>query len=96
MTIITMRTSLRKGRTIRYILWSNLYDPKEDMDIKEALARLFREIADATNERLKRAMDLSMKHEYLYDDLQRMPDYKPYIADIRLPPELDKESKTPS
>ncbi|KAF9626194.1 hypothetical protein IFM89_031321 [Coptis chinensis] len=50
--------------------FKDLCDPKEDMDIKEALARLLREIVDARNERLKHAMDLSMKHEYLYDDLQ--------------------------
>lgn len=42
----------------------------EDLDIKEALNRLPREIVDARNQRLKRAIDLSMKHEYLPDDLQ--------------------------
>ena len=40
------------------------------MDIKEALNRLPREVVDARNQRLKRAMDLSMKHEYLPKDLQ--------------------------
>jgi len=42
----------------------------EDLDIKEALNRLPREIVDARNQRLKRAIDLSMKHEYLPEDLQ--------------------------
>lgn len=41
-----------------------------DLDVKEALNRLPREIVDARNQRLKRAMDLSMKHEYLPEDLQ--------------------------
>lgn len=41
-----------------------------DLDINEALNRLPREVVDARNQRLKRAMDLSMKHEYLPDDLQ--------------------------
>ena len=41
-----------------------------DLDIKEALARLPREIVDARNQRLKRAMDLSMKHEYLPENFQ--------------------------
>ena len=50
--------------------FEDLYDPKEDLDIKEALDRLPREIVDARNQRLKRAMDLSMKHEYLPQDLQ--------------------------
>ncbi|KAF9588567.1 hypothetical protein IFM89_013419 [Coptis chinensis] len=48
----------------------NQYGPKEDMDIKEALAKLLHEIIDTRNERLKRAMNLSMKHKYLSDDLQ--------------------------
>lgn len=42
----------------------------ESLDIKEALARLPREIVDARNQRILRAMDLSMKHEYLSKDLQ--------------------------
>nr|CAD1818424.1 unnamed protein product [Ananas comosus var. bracteatus] len=45
--------------------YDDLYDPYYDLDIKEALARLPREVVDARNQRLKRAMDLSMKHEYL-------------------------------
>lgn len=50
--------------------FDDLYDPMEDLDIKEALNRLPREIVDARNQRLKRAIDLSMKHQYLPDDLQ--------------------------
>ncbi|OAY78009.1 Cytochrome b-c1 complex subunit 7-2 [Ananas comosus] len=50
--------------------YDDLYDPYYDLDIKEALARLPREVVDARNQRLKRAMDLSMKHEYLPEDLQ--------------------------
>ncbi|THU63520.1 hypothetical protein C4D60_Mb01t16660 [Musa balbisiana] len=50
--------------------YDDLYDPMYDLDIKEALARLPREVVDARNQRLKRAIDLSMKHEYLPEDLQ--------------------------
>lgn len=50
--------------------YDDLYDPLYDLDIKETLNRLPREIVDARNQRLKRAMDLSMKHEYLPDNLQ--------------------------
>ncbi|XP_038695577.1 cytochrome b-c1 complex subunit 7-2, mitochondrial isoform X2 [Tripterygium wilfordii] len=50
--------------------YDDLYDPYYDLDIKEALNRLPREIVDARNQRLKRAMDLSMKHKYLPEDLQ--------------------------
>lgn len=47
-----------------------MYDPYYDLDVKEALNRLPREIVDARNQRLKRAMDLSLKHVYLPEDLQ--------------------------
>lgn len=50
--------------------YDDLYDPYYDVDVKEALNRLPREVVDARNQRLKRAMDLSMKHQYLPDDLQ--------------------------
>lgn len=50
--------------------YDDLFDPMYDLDVKEALNRLPREIVDARNLRLKRAMDLSMKHEYLPEDLQ--------------------------
>jgi ubiquinol-cytochrome c reductase subunit 7 len=40
------------------------------MDIKEALARLPQEVVDARIQRLKRSMDLSMKHEYLPKEIQ--------------------------
>ncbi|KAJ6856455.1 hypothetical protein NC651_038168 [Populus alba x Populus x berolinensis] len=59
------------SRLRRYGLrYDDLYDPYYETDIKEALNRLPREIVDARNQRLKRAMDLSMKHEYLPEDLQ--------------------------
>lgn len=50
--------------------YDDLYDPYFELDIKEALERLPREVVDARIQRLKRAMDLSMKHEYLPEDLQ--------------------------
>ncbi|KAK9682625.1 hypothetical protein RND81_10G086300 [Saponaria officinalis] len=63
--------------------FDDLYDPMEDLDIKEALNRLPREIVDARNHRLKRAIDLSMKHEYLSDDLQAMQTpFRSYLQDM--------------
>lgn len=47
-----------------------MYDPYYDLDVKEALNRLPKEVVDARHARLKRAIDLSMKHEYLPDNLQ--------------------------
>ncbi|KAI7753738.1 hypothetical protein M8C21_021258, partial [Ambrosia artemisiifolia] len=56
----------------RGLRYDDLYDPMESLDIKEALARLPREIVDGVvgYQRLLRAMYLSMKHEYLSKDLQ--------------------------
>ncbi|XP_058073755.1 cytochrome b-c1 complex subunit 7-2, mitochondrial-like [Magnolia sinica] len=63
--------------------YDDLYDPKEDLDIKEALSRLPREIVLARNQRLKRAMDLSMKHEYLPLDLQaKQTPFRGYLQDM--------------
>ncbi|KAL1214409.1 Cytochrome b-c1 complex subunit 7-1 [Cardamine amara subsp. amara] len=60
-------------RLRRYGLrYDDLYDQYYNMDIKEAMNRLPREVVDARNQRLKRAMDLSMKHQYLPNDLQAM------------------------
>ncbi|KAG6739312.1 hypothetical protein POTOM_056905 [Populus tomentosa] len=54
------------SRLRRYGLrYDDLYDPYYEPDIKEALNRLPREIVDARNQRLKRALDLSMKHDFI-------------------------------
>ncbi|KQK20413.1 cytochrome b-c1 complex subunit 7 [Brachypodium distachyon] len=63
--------------------YDDLYDPYNDLDIKEALARLPREVVDARNQRLKRAMDLSMKHQYLPDDVKALQTpFRSYLADM--------------
>jgi ubiquinol-cytochrome c reductase subunit 7 len=71
-------------RLRRYGLrYDDTYDPNYDLDVKEALNRLPREVVDARNQRLKRAMDLSMKHEYLPDDLQAMQTpFRYYLQDM--------------
>ncbi|XP_042521082.1 cytochrome b-c1 complex subunit 7-2, mitochondrial-like [Macadamia integrifolia] len=75
----TVSNRLRKYG-LRY---DDLYDPLEDLDIKEALARLPREIVDARNARLKRAIDLSMKHEYLPEDMQAVQTpFRYYLQDM--------------
>lgn len=50
--------------------YDDLYDPMQDLDIKHAIDRLPREVVNARNQRLKRAIDLSMKHEYLSEEMQ--------------------------
>ncbi|XP_062108110.1 cytochrome b-c1 complex subunit 7-2, mitochondrial-like isoform X1 [Humulus lupulus] len=63
--------------------YDDLYDPYYDLDVKEALNRLPREIVDARNQRLKRAMDLSMKHQYLPGDLQAMQTpFRTYLQEM--------------
>ncbi|KAL2548325.1 Cytochrome [Forsythia ovata] len=72
------------GRLRKYGLrYDDLYDPKYELDVKEALNRLPREIVDARNQRLKRAIDLSMKHEYLPEDLQAMQTpFRSYLQEM--------------
>ncbi|KAH8504244.1 hypothetical protein H0E87_011781 [Populus deltoides] len=72
------------SRLRRYGLrYDDLYDPYYELDIKEALNRLPREIIDARNQRLKRAMDLSMKHAYLPEDLQAMQTpFRSYLQEM--------------
>lgn len=50
--------------------YDDLYDDLNDLDIKEALNRLPQQEVDSRNQRLKRAMDCSMKHMYLPKDVQ--------------------------
>ncbi|KAH7845712.1 hypothetical protein Vadar_005100 [Vaccinium darrowii] len=71
-------------RLRRYGLrYDDTYDPYYDLDVKEALNRLPREVVDARNQRLKRAIDLSMKHEYLPEDLQAMQTpFRYYLQDM--------------
>ncbi|XP_027085217.1 cytochrome b-c1 complex subunit 7-like [Coffea arabica] len=63
--------------------YDDLYDPMYDLDIKEALNRLPRPIVDARNQRLKRAMDLSLKHQYLPEDLQvQQTPFRSYLQEM--------------
>ncbi|ESW34068.1 hypothetical protein PHAVU_001G121500 [Phaseolus vulgaris] len=63
--------------------YDDLYDPYYDLDVKEALNRLPKEVVDARHARLKRAIDLSMKHQYLPDDLQAMQTpFRGYLQDM--------------
>lgn len=50
--------------------YEDLYDPLRDNDVEEALKRLPQEVVDARNQRLKRAMDLNMKHSELPKEMQ--------------------------
>ncbi|KAL0687102.1 hypothetical protein Bca4012_086779 [Brassica carinata] len=74
--------------------YDDLFDQYETMDIKEALNRLPREVVDARNQRLKRAMDLSMKHEYLPEDLQAVQTpFRGYLKEMLALVEREKKER---
>jgi ubiquinol-cytochrome c reductase subunit 7 len=61
----------------------DLYDPENDLDVEEALGRLPDEVIDARNQRLKRAMDLSVKHSALPKEIQeKQTPFAYYMKDM--------------
>ncbi|KAL6769661.1 QCR7 [Auxenochlorella protothecoides x Auxenochlorella symbiontica] len=50
--------------------YEDLYDPEFDLDTAEALRRLSPDEVHARNQRLKRGMDMSMKHSELPHEIQ--------------------------
>eukprot|EP00877_Chromochloris_zofingiensis_P006330 jgi/Chrzof1/1950/Cz10g27170.t1 len=62
--------------------YDDLYDPLMDTDIAEALRRLPPDVIIARNQRLKRAMDLSLKHEKLPKELRaKQTPFEYYLQD---------------
>lgn len=75
--------------------YDDLYDEMYDMDIQEALSRLPREVVDARSARIKRAMDLSMKHVYLPKELQaKQTPYEYYLQDALNMVKLERKERT--
>lgn len=63
--------------------YEDLYDQTDSLDVEEALNRLPPEVVDARNQRIKRAMDLSMKHDYLPKELQAVQTpFRSYLQDM--------------
>ena len=59
------------SQLVKYGLrYDDLYDPLLNQDVGAALDRLPLEEVDARNQRLKRAMDLSLKRDYLSPEMQ--------------------------
>ena len=52
--------------------YDDLLDEGQDLDVGEAIKRLSAEERDMRQQRLKRAMDLSLKHVYLSKEEQAM------------------------
>lgn len=62
--------------------YEDLFDPQLDLDVEESLRRLPQEVVDARNQRLKRAIDISMKHSELPKDMQeKQTPFSFYMAD---------------
>ncbi|XP_057836509.1 cytochrome b-c1 complex subunit 7-1, mitochondrial [Cryptomeria japonica] len=82
---VTIRYCTVVGNRLRKygLRHDDLYDQSFDLDLQEALNRLPREVVDARNQRIKRAMDLSMKHEYLPKELQAVQTpFRGYLYDM--------------
>ena len=60
--------------------YDDLLDPSANGDVEEAIRRLPQEERDMRQQRLKRAMDLSMKHKYL--DKETMAKQTPFLGYI--------------
>ena len=66
--------------------YDDLLDETMNLDVAEALRRLPQEERDLRMQRLKRAMDLSMKHVYLEKDQQKkQTPWKPRNPESRRP-----------
>lgn len=62
--------------------YEDLYDPLLNMDIDEAIHRLPQDVVDARMQRLKRAVDCSLKKSYLSKEIQDMQTpYSWYLKD---------------
>lgn len=61
--------------------YDDLYDPLMDADVAEALRRLPENVVYDRNARLRRAMDLSLKHEKLPAELrERQTPFEEYLT----------------
>jgi len=74
--------------------YDDLLDETQNLDVQEALQRLTQEERDMRVQRLKRAMDLSMKHIYLDRDLQeKQTPFDHYLSPVLAEVENEKAEK---
>ncbi|KAK9820490.1 hypothetical protein WJX72_010849 [[Myrmecia] bisecta] len=74
--------------------YEDLYDPLLNMDVDAALQRLPIEVVDARTQRLKRAVDCSLKRQYLSSEMQaKQTPYQWYIKDTLALVEAENEEK---
>ena len=87
-------------RTVGYELskyglrYDDLLDETANLDVKEALSRLPKEEIDLRNQRLKRAMDLSLKHIYLDEETRKVQTpFDHYLSPVLEEVEREKVEK---
>jgi ubiquinol-cytochrome c reductase subunit 7 len=74
--------------------YDDLLDPLQDMDTAEALRRLPQEEYDARQQRLKRAMDASLKHTPLDKEVQKQQTpFLPYLQQPLRQVKAEREEK---
>ena len=74
--------------------YDDLLDETMNLDVAEALKRLPHEERDLRMQRLKRAMDLSMKHVYLDPEMQKkQTPFKWYIKPVLEEVEAERDER---
>ena len=74
--------------------YDDLLDETMNLDVAEALRRLPQEERDLRMQRLKRAMDLSMKHVYLEKDQQKkQTPFAWYVKPVLEEVEADRDER---
>jgi len=87
-------------RTVGYELskyglrYDDLLDETQNLDVQEALDRLPKEEREMRTQRLKRAMDLSMKHIYLdKETMEKQTPWDHYLSPVLAEVEAEKSEK---
>lgn len=87
-------------RTVGYELskyglrYDDLLDETQNLDVQEALDRLPKEEREMRTQRLKRAMDLSMKHIYLdKETMEKQTPFDHYLSPVLAEVEAEKSEK---
>mmetsp|Transcript_33061 Transcript_33061/g.55346 ORF Transcript_33061/g.55346 Transcript_33061/m.55346 type:complete len:126 (+) Transcript_33061:96-473(+) len=74
--------------------YDDLLDPMMSMDIEKAITRIPQKDIDDRHARLKRAMDLSMKHVHLDKNTQKLQTpFLPYITPKLLEVEAENDER---
>lgn len=74
--------------------YDDLLDETQNLDVQEALDRLPKEEREMRTQRLKRAMDLSMKHIYLdKETMEKQTPWDHYLSPVLAEVEAEKSEK---